>query len=124
MPDLRESTLKGVGLTSKSDRHYNLVGLSLGEFINDSFQKHGHSIDDNGHSHATDSGSSLPYPNPCGLKKKNVGVGWVATIQAANYLTLTENVTTGISVKDPNSGNFGVTTESKAVGVNWIIKAM
>ena len=40
--DLRESTLKGVGLTSKSNNHYDSDGVALGEFIEDRIKSHTH----------------------------------------------------------------------------------
>lgn len=43
LPDLRESTVKGAGLTSKSNNHLDADGLAVGEFIDDRIQDHTHS---------------------------------------------------------------------------------
>lgn len=42
LPDLREATTKGVGLSGKSNNHYDADGLALGEFIDDRLQTHTH----------------------------------------------------------------------------------
>lgn len=98
LPDLREATTKGVGLTGKSNNHYDADGLALGEFIDDRIQEHTH------HAKFTDEEGLL----------------------AAQGLAY------GVVVRDPvgqltginASGSFGATTEVKAVGVNYIIKAV
>ena len=42
LPDLREATTKGVGLSGKSSNHYNSDGVALGEFVEDRIQNHTH----------------------------------------------------------------------------------
>ena len=93
VPDLREATTKGVGLTGKSNNHYDSDGVALGEFVEDRIQEHTHSID---------------YNSPASGTPGN-GVVYDETTQKTNTST--------------NSGRSGATTEVKAVGVNYIIKA-
>lgn len=101
--DLREATLKGTGLTSKSSAHYNTNGLSLGEFINDRVQEHYHDI-------LCEFGANAnPDLNPAkGTYCQVAGPFAVSRVP--------------IVAINPNSGRHGPTTEVKAVGVNWIIK--
>ena len=94
LPDLREATTKGVGLTSKSNNHYDADGLALGEFIDDRVQSHTHDLVD-----VHQSGSTI---------------GWGV---------FNSNVLDAHTATNPNSGRSGATTEVKAVGVNYIIKA-
>lgn len=93
LPDMREATFKGVGLTSKSNNHYDEDGLALGEFIDDRMQSHTHKVQ-NGYD-----GS-----DPNSAERGNGIHGY----------SLTSNNATG---------RTGTTTEVKAVGVNFIIKA-
>ena len=94
VPDLREATTKGVGLTSKSSSHYSSTGISLGGFIDDRVQDH--------------------YHNPSNI---SIGVG--------TYLGSSNGANEGSNpVSSTVAGaRTGVTTEVKAVGVNYIIKA-
>ncbi len=101
--DLREATLKGTGLTSKSSAHYNTNGLSLGEFINDRVQEHYHDI-------LCEFGANA---NP----DLNPAKGTYC--QVAGPFAFSRVPITAIN---SNSGRRGPTTEVKAVGVNWIIK--
>ena len=117
MPDLRESTLKGTGTTSKSSVHYDSDGLTLGEFIDDRIQIHKHN--DSGHDHAigyTPTGlAGGPYTMNLlgGASLGNTNPG------TANIGDPVSSITAGISAI-----RGGTTTEVKAVGVNYIIKAM
>lgn len=102
LPDLRESTIKGVGLTGLSNNHMDADGLALGEFIDDRFQGHNHNPTKG--AYAPGSGSSL-----------------VAAMSGGNITDgLPQYVTTDGTNGTPRDG---VTTEVKAVGVNYIIKA-
>ena len=93
LPDLREATTKGVGLSGKSDNHYDSDGIALGEFIEDRIQSHTHGVLN-------------------GFDGSNEGS---AERGDARH---------GYSIKTNNaSGRTGNTTEVKAVGVNYIIKA-
>lgn len=94
LPDLRESTVKGVGLTSKSNNHMDADGLALGEFIDDRVQEHTHEVQS-----ITDSWSGTQGSDE-------------------RYVFKTASVAT-----TSQSGRYGDTTEVKAVGVNFIIKA-
>ena len=93
LPDLRESTLKGVGLTGNSTAHVNKTGLKLGEFIDDRVQTHTHA------QHRSD------REGLCGLGTDNDNAKRNYTVDSGE-----------------NSGRRGPTTEVKAVGVNFIIK--
>ena len=97
LPDLREATTKGVGLNGKSSVHYDADGVALGEFIEDRVQDHLHRTR---------------------LTNMNFQVG------SENVAPVTENGGSGIgTVGDIVVGHHGATTEVKAVGVNYIIKA-
>jgi hypothetical protein len=105
--DLREATLKGVGLTSKSSAHYNSTGLTLGQFIDDRFQGHHHNY---GYYH--------------GIRGTYVDVDSVDLINKdASSGAVSTRVLEPINGTNGNV-RFGDTTEVKSVGVNWIIKAM
>ena len=116
--DLRETTLKGVGLTSKATIHYDSTGLTLGKFIGDRIQQHKHT--DSGHTH------SVKLLNP------GVNAGGQFTVLATGGEDSTVTTKTGKAVLDNavrlnntlSTVRSGETTEVKAVGVNWIIKAM
>ena len=97
LPDLREATTKGVGLTGKSNNHYDSVGLALGEFINDRIQDHVHA-------------NSTVSTNPDYYMGFIYGTGGEADVE----------YTGGVP---PTTTRRGNTTEVKAVGVNYIIKA-
>ena len=92
VPDLREATTKGVGLSGKSSAHYDADGVALGEFIEDRVQTHTHGI----------------YYSAVAPDGGQSGVLSVS----GNIIDTTEN-----------GGRHGATTEVKAVGVNYIIKA-
>ena len=107
--DLREAALKGTGLTSKSSAHYNSTGLTLGQFIEDRYQEHTHMLKIAKNSGTgsgglsefiTDGGTSQPYNFAYPQNR-------AAAASEGGY-----------------SGRYGPTSEVKAVGVNWIIKAM
>lgn len=99
VPDMRESVPKGVGLTSKSNNHIDADGLALGEFIDDRLQSHKHLL--------------FEWSN-------GTGAGTNSTLMWNNGAAQTTgNTTNGI-----NEGREGNTTEVKAVGVNYIIKAV
>lgn len=92
MPDLREATTKGVGLTGKSNNHYDADGLALGEFIDDRLQDHRHSLS-------------------------------LGTANGGDAVTLAQNTLIDNTGLVENDYRKGATTEVKAVGVNYIIKA-
>lgn len=99
VPDLREATTKGVGLSGKSSNHYNADGVALGEFVEDRMQDHRHEV------------SVIPQSG---------GSQYIAGCSGgAISKSLTDYVDTTIAT----STRKGATTEVKAVGVNYIIKA-
>lgn len=99
VPDLRESVPKGVGLTGKSGNHYNDTGLSLGEFIDDRFQAHEHTLGSSSYS----SGSNTTKLQLSGTHNINS----VGIVKYNNEM---------------GEPRYGKTTEVKSIGVNYIIK--
>ena len=101
VPDLREATTKGVGLSGKSNNHYDSDGVALGEFIEDRLQGHRHSI-------------------PNGFDGASEGSAERGDGRHGNSIhsTLPEQYSA-----DYGTPRIGSTTEVKAVGVNYIIKA-
>ena len=97
LPDLREATTKGVGLTGKSNNHYDSDGVALGEFVEDRIKKHQHSLTNSPSNNAGPTGSSEIF-----------GSVALTTVYAEGYRT-------------DETGS--ATNEVKAVGVNYIIKA-
>lgn len=92
LPDLREATTKGVGLSGKSSNHYDSDGVALGEFIDDRIQNHTHYYS------TTDFGCNSGDGSAAGIRRPPVN-------------------------GDVINARTGETTEVKAVGVNYIIKA-
>lgn len=134
VPDLREATTKGAGLSGKSYNHYDNAGLKIGQYIDDRLRYHDHNVyvRDTGHSHGTDSGSTLPNPNNLGITKNANGSGWAANPvpgAASNTQAVSASIQvnsnssfSGIANRTSTAGN-SVTNEVKAVCVNYIIKA-
>lgn len=101
IPDLREATTKGAGLTGKTvGAHVKSGGLAVGEFLDDRIQGHEHTQYYNR--------SVAVFINPGG------------TGMDARVTTSTTGIVTDGTNGTPRIGN---TTEVKAVGVNYIIKA-
>lgn len=98
VPDLREATTKGAGLTGLSNNHYDADGLALGEFIDDRLQDHSHRVPTAANSSPSASNYAMEAQTPPSA----------ATIQTQNEVS---------------QGRSGATTEVKAVGVNYLIKA-
>lgn len=97
LPDLREATTKGVGLSGKSNNHYDSDGVALGEFVEDRVQDHTH-----------------------GLAQK----AWTAGGEGGvNLLSVGSSHTSSYGTDLIRDARYGDTTEVKAVGVNYIIKA-
>ena len=97
VPDLREATTKGVGLSGKSSVHYDADGVALGEFVEDRVQDHLHRTRLTNTYHQSGDVHLVPVTND-GIS----GVGEIGEIVV---------------------GRHGATTEVKSVGVNYIIKA-
>ena len=96
VPDGREATIKGAGLTGLSNNHMDADGLQVGEFIDDRLQFHSHNT----------------YLN--GIQVSAGGL----------WATVHDYAETGTHTSNPESpARTGNTTEVKAVGANWIIKA-
>lgn len=96
--DLRETTLKGAGLTGRTvGNHISANGLAVGEFIDDRVQKHKHRFVGS-YNHDVDSGSSISKYSDGG----------------SQFDKISEQI----------DGRSGDTTEVKAVGINYMIKVM
>ena len=95
-PDLRECTLKGIGESGRTvGAHVKAGGLAVGEFVDDRVQEHTHTF------------------------RGQTNVQMYGDAGNTRYADNTfYDFTTGT-----NSGRSGATTEVKAVGVNWCIKA-
>ena len=104
LPDLREATTKGVGLTGKSNNHYDSDGVALGEFVEDRIKAHKHDIKDN----TSSSSRAVPttYSPPNGTSA---------------FKPARSNEVSDYSIEATETGS--ATNEVKAVGVNYIIKA-
>ena len=97
LPDLRECTTKGAGTTSRTVGTHSAV--NVGDFVDDRVQTHTH----------YNNGKMVSYPSD------GEGVHWSGWTSASRYICEAANV-------GNNTGRTGVTTEVKAVGVNYIIK--
>lgn len=96
LPDAREATFKGIGLTSLSSVHYDSDGVGLGEFVEDRVQDHLHRTK---------------------LYNLNFQVG------GENTAPVTENGLSGVgTVGDIVVGRHGATTEVKSIGINYFMK--
>lgn len=94
IPDLREATTKGAGETGQTvGNHVKSGGLAVGEFLDDRIQSHTHTY------------------------KRLTGPGSAVQDGGVSF----ENRDNETSA--PISARTGATTEVKAVGVNYIIKA-
>lgn len=101
-PDLRECTLKMVGENPNGASHVKSGGLAVGEFIDDRIKSHNHEL----------SGSDYPFVNGA-----YSGVsGWKVTSDGS-----ISNGGATLYMETQSVG--GATTEVKAVGVNFCIKA-
>ena len=106
LADLRETSLKGYGETSRSvGAHVKSGGLGVGEFIDDRIQDHSHR-------NYVDQNISFPF-----------GIDWSGGTE--NISTAAKGSTTGLKVitGGPDNARSGTTTEVKAVGVVWAVKA-
>ena len=97
LADLRETSLKGYGETSRSvGSHVKSGGLGVGEFIDDQLQDHFHRIPTNNQ----DAGAS-------NLAREGASASEPYSIRTTDIIV----------------GRHGTTTEVKAVGVVWAVKA-
>jgi hypothetical protein len=96
LPDAREATFKGIGLTSLSSVHYDSDGVGLGEFIEDRVQDHLHRTR---------------------LTNMYFQVG------GETVAPVTENGGSGIGeIGEIVVGRHGATTEVKSIGINYFMK--
>ena len=101
LPDLREAVPKGAGLTSKSTAHVSTNGLTVGQFQDDRVQEHTHEI--------------MKHNGASSVKRDYV----VAETGANDPSAYVSNNL----ISTPKNARSGATTEVKAVGVDYIIKA-
>ena len=109
LADLRETSLKGYGETSRTvGAHVKSGGLGVGEFIDDQLQEHKHYL-----KNPLNGSNSL----------------WISSVDAANYGS-SDLKSGGNDVGNPQifantvyDARHGTTTEVKAVGVVWAVKA-
>ena len=107
LPDLREATTKGVGLTGKSNNHYDSDGVALGEFVDDRILSHNHSQN-----------AVLKVTYGYGASNK------IPTTGSGDYSLPQTSGASGSAIYSNSVYNTGyATNEVKAVGVNYIIKA-
>ena len=100
LADLRETSLKGYGETSRSvGAHVKSGGLGIGEFIDDRVQEHSHTF---------------------GAADGDVGLSDYQSYYKGSALS---NGTGTKYATNTNTGRHGDTTEVKAVGVVWAVKA-
>lgn len=97
LPDLREATPKGTGLSGKSSTHISSSGLSLGAFTNDRMKQHQHTY------------KTISVQNYQPVDYRSEG--------SAFYIPRGD-----FKSKTTSSAGTGSTTEVKSVGVNFIIK--
>lgn len=98
LPDLREATPKGTGLSGKSSTHISSNGLSLGAFTNDRMKQHQHTY------------KTISVADVVMISQSGQGSGYPAL--AGDFVN-----------KTTSAAGTGSTTEVKSVGVNFIIKA-
>lgn len=98
LPDLREVTLKGIGLNSNATDHVSANGLNIGEYLDDRLQDHKHAI-------------SLRPNKPVADGPSAGDFGYKGSLESNE----TGNVTSAY--------RSGATTEVKSVGVFFVIKA-
>lgn len=103
VPDLREATTKGAGLSGKSNNHIDSNGVALGEFVEDRIQSHLHTA------FTGNQNGWVQFFDP-------ISEGSPARTQAFDH-------NNAFSVGEVANARNGNTTEVKAVGVNYIIKA-
>ena len=123
LPDLRECALVMVGRSGRTEIT-NHDEYTVGQFKNDQFAEHNHTLTDPGHDHAvTDPGHThniqIPGANEDGNGSVANGEAWeetlsFTTLSATTGITVDSN-TTGITIAD--TGAADNVTHGKQVGV-------
>lgn len=128
VPDLREATTKGAGLSGKSGNHYNTTGINVGQFIDDQIKSHPHQVyvRDTGHGHTvnyTNTGQFVPgaYGFVVPMLADTASANAVTNSDIAQIQVNSMPNFTGIANQTHETGLE--TNEVKAVVVNYIIKA-
>ena len=113
LPNYSEVSLVGVGSNS-TDSVSTHDTFTQGEFKNDQVQNHTHSITDPGHKHKFRS-----FYGAGGNR-----MGYTTTSIDDIVQEEVDNVTTGITINNPNSGRHGDVTRGKSKGVTFIVKVL
>lgn len=117
LADLRETSLKGYGETSRSvGAHVKSGGLGIGEFIDDQLQN----ITGTFEARATSYLGNPIFTDPTGAFE--LYTGGSSNIDTLEQ-TSTMGATRGLKFDASNVVRAGTTTEVKAVGVVWAVKA-
>lgn len=129
VPDLREATTKGAGLSVKSPYHYDNAGLKVGQYVIDQLMRHDHNVyvRDTGHSHTMNYDNNAQYaPGAYGFlspMKPTTSPRNAVTESGNAQIQVNSNSGFDGTANTTSTAGTGVTNEVKAVGVNYIIKA-
>lgn len=129
IPDLREATTKGAGLSVKSPYHYDNAGLKVGQYVIDQLMRHDHKVyvRDTGHSHTMNYDDNAQYaPGAYGFlspMKPTTSPRNAVTESGNANIQVNSNSSFDGTANTTSTAGTGVTNEVKAVGVNYIIKA-
>lgn len=124
LPDMREATTKGAGLTGKTvGAHVSTNGLAVGEFLDDRLQDHTQSVSTSGgnHQHKNQNNGQFVGANTGGVSATIVYSG--SGYEKVDATAYSGNLSMSGSATTISSGRHGATTEVKSVGVNFIMKA-
>ncbi len=113
IPDLREAVPKGAGLTSKSNNHLDADGLAVGEFIDDRIQNIKLDPTTNARMSVWRDGSPVLANSPFTYNDTSYSSATPASV----------GVFSDLGFDASKNVRAGATTEVKAVGSNYIIKA-
>ena len=131
VPDLREATTKGVGLSGKGDQsgsnHYDYDdgGVVLGEFIENRNKSHYHNVyvRDTGHAHGIDYENGQFTPGAYGFMTPYLQSGGNSSTRGDTAKIQVNQTPSFNGLADATAYSGSQTAEVKAVGVNYIIKA-
>ena len=123
LPDLREATTKGVGLSGKSDNHYDADGVALGEFIDDRIQNHTHyySTTDFGCNNGDGSAAGTRKP-PVNGDVTNARTGKTTEVKSVgvNYIIKAKQVAVPADFIDAIDDVLNVSTPVSATNTEYI----
>lgn len=113
LPDYREAAIVGAEQNTTDTIATHDV-YTEGQFKDDQFQNHKHSITDPGHTHNL----YTPMASPSG----SIARGMQYTVSSPSDIPGSK-ATTGITIGNPNSGSHGTVTRGKRKAVYFYIKA-